>query len=168
MKRAAALAIVLCACGSETPSPRSEVSIAPAPAPSALPSAAPSSSSSSSGDVGQDAGLAPQPADTTTAPKADLSRDAIHDVVASHRSAITRCYEKALLANPHLEGRVFVRFVIDPSGQVSSAESAPPTTMSDAKVVSCVLHEFRGMHFAAHDAPAVSVVYPFIFTPADH
>ncbi len=79
----------------------------------------------------------------------------------AHRGAIKVCYEKALVRDPHLEGRVSVRFA-----QVTSAASVPPTSMPDANVVSCVLGQFRALRFPPHAGAPVSVVYPFIFAAA--
>ena len=176
MKRAILFVALLGACASEAP-PRTEVSLASVPSPSASASAAPAapsaSGSASTSVFGRDDANTPAQLAGTALGEADagagaeLSRDAIHRVVAAHRGAIKLCYEKALAHDPHLEGRVSVRFAIDSSGQVASAASAPPTSMPDANVVSCVLREFRALHFPPHAGAPVSVVYPFIFAAAD-
>lgn len=163
MKTAAFALFVLAACGS---------SEAPAAAPSPLPSASASASAEPEWEggtslYGTEMDLdAAAPATTASAP-AGLTRDAIKRTIHGKIGSIKRCYERALVKKPDLAGRLAVRFVVDPSGSVSSAVSAPQSTMPDPDVVSCVLAIFRGLAFPPHDGAPTAVMYPFDFRPGD-
>jgi hypothetical protein len=73
------------------------------------------------------------------------------------------CYERGLMRNPELKGRVTVRFVIDSAGNVVDTGNAG-SDLPDAEVITCVVSSFRAVHFPAPDFGFISVVYPILFT----
>ena len=160
MKTAIFALFVLAACGS---------SEAPAAAPEPLPSASTTASASApvpTSIYGTEMDLdAAAPATTASVPAA-LGRDAIKRTIHGKIGSIKRCYERALAQKPDLTGRVAVRFVVDASGNVTSAVSAPQSTMPDPDVVSCVLGIFRGLSFPPHDGGPTAILYPFDFQPS--
>jgi hypothetical protein len=121
--------------------------------------------------------------------------DVIQGVVRAHYDLFRKCYEAGLARNPALEGGVQVRFVIDRSGAVSSAEpydavdakdplrnpeheafwtalevtlprNAPFDWIPDPQVVSCVVENYRTLRFPPPEGNGVvTVVYPIQFSP---
>jgi len=90
---------------------------------------------------------------------AALDRDTIRRSVRRNIQKIHQCYDKELVSNPSLSGRVDVRFVVSGSGNVvqSSGSGMPP-------VDSCVAQVIAGIQFPAPQGGGVVVVnYPFIF-----
>ena len=90
-----------------------------------------------------------------------LAAASVRDTIRGSAARLRNCYERGLAADPHLAGRVTVRFSIDAAGQTSSIE-----TESDAipaNVRSCVKDAFASMTFAAPSAPPATVSYPVDF-----
>ncbi len=63
---------------------------------------------------------------------------------------------------PHLRGRLFVRFRIDPSGKVQRAE-AVEGDFRDPAFVNSVLEKIRRWDFEPTGGRSVDVLYPFVF-----
>ena len=79
--------------------------------------------------------------------------------------AIQRCYERELRNNPTLNGRVLVRFTIQPAGSVSGASATENTTGSPA-VAQCVVNTIRRFRFTpGPEGGSVTFAYPFVFAP---
>jgi TonB family protein len=78
-----------------------------------------------------------------------------------------RCYEAGLRRDDRLQGRVAVRFTIDPSGHVAEARQDDTTDMPDRQVVDCLVREFALLRFPKPEGGTVTVVYPIIFRPDD-
>ncbi|MCC6746255.1 MAG: AgmX/PglI C-terminal domain-containing protein [Deltaproteobacteria bacterium] len=91
-----------------------------------------------------------------------LSREAIQKVVAEHMAAIQACYERQLIHNPGLAGKVVFDWVISTSGSVSSARMVSSSVANPA-VASCILGEIRTWHFPQPQGGSVQVRYPFVF-----
>ncbi|MAT28992.1 MAG: hypothetical protein CMN29_29210 [Sandaracinus sp.] len=93
-----------------------------------------------------------------------LTRGAIRRTVRRHQPEVRFCYEQALTQRPDLEGRVTVRFVVDPEGTVRTAVAQPTEGMS-SRVGDCVGQAVRRWSFPS--SPGVtSVTYPFVFQSA--
>lgn len=93
-----------------------------------------------------------------------LPPEVIQRIVRQNFGRFRLCYERGLLSHPTLAGRVSVRFVIDRSGAVSSAEDAG-STLPDASVVACVVRAFPGLSFPQPEGGTVTVTYPILFAP---
>ncbi|OFZ18774.1 MAG: hypothetical protein A2X94_06140 [Bdellovibrionales bacterium GWB1_55_8] len=92
-----------------------------------------------------------------------LDRETVRRVIAQTRNQIRACYEKALLSNPHLAGRVSYRWNISPAGPVTTTQVTTSNTGS-AQLESCVLEVIKQMKFpAAQNGQPTTVIYPFIF-----
>jgi hypothetical protein len=94
-------------------------------------------------------------------PPADIQR-----VVRGRFRPIQVCYEDGLRKDPSLQGRVSVRFVIDRGGTPRDIASSG-SDLPDAAVVSCVVNEFKGLHFPEPVGGTVTVTYPIMFSPRD-
>lgn len=93
-----------------------------------------------------------------------LSKEQILATINAHLGTIRRCYEKALIADPALQGKVVVTFRIDPTGRVQNARAVSSTVPA---IDACVVAEVAAMHFPPPTGGAVSVTFPFSFRSAD-
>jgi TonB family protein len=89
-----------------------------------------------------------------------LSKEVIRRIVQQHRGRIRHCYEAALRTNPDISGRVTVKFVISPQGNVQSAEGSGNTTGDDG-LEACVVNVVKRMSFPQADG-VTSCMYPFM------
>lgn len=83
----------------------------------------------------------------------------VHDNLGSARA----CYENGLSGNPTLAGRVSIKFIIDRTGAVSTAQDQG-SNLSDSNVVQCIVRAFGGLSFPAPEGGIVTVVYPLVLT----
>ena len=94
-----------------------------------------------------------------------LSSEVVRRVVQRNIAQVRYCYERSLATNPGAQGRVIVRFIIAPSGQVS-ASSVAASTLPDAGVGVCIANALRRWQFPAPEGGGVvSVSYPFNLAP---
>ncbi|PID38587.1 MAG: hypothetical protein CSB49_04800 [Proteobacteria bacterium] len=91
-----------------------------------------------------------------------LSRAAIQKVVSRHMHKVQACYERQLLTNPGLSGKVVFDWVISPSGSVGSARQTS-SSLRSAAVSTCILREIRRWRFPKPVGGSVNVRYPFVF-----
>ncbi len=95
-----------------------------------------------------------------------LPVEVIRRVVRQSFGRVRLCYEKGLLKNPELAGRVVVSFVIGSDGTVRSA-SGGSSTIADAAVVACIVGAFQRVTFPAPESGSVTVTYPFVLSPGE-
>jgi hypothetical protein len=95
-----------------------------------------------------------------------LPPEVIQRIVRQNFGRFRLCYENGLRTNPNLQGRVAVKFVIDRSGAVSTAQDGG-SDLPDQGVVSCVVRGFGNLSFPQPEGGIVTVVYPIIFNPGD-
>jgi hypothetical protein len=91
-------------------------------------------------------------------PSVGATRPAIRDTVRRSIGKVKLCYEKQLLANPNIAGKVTVTFTIGTDGRVTAASA----TGVDPAVSSCVRGVIEKLAFPPNSMP-VEVKYPFIF-----
>jgi len=91
-----------------------------------------------------------------------LSKETIRRVIHRNLNQVRFCYEQALQVKPDLQGRVAVRFIIGPTGEVKVA-AVEQTSVGDARVESCISTTVKRWTFPAPEgAGIVSVTYPFV------
>jgi hypothetical protein len=94
----------------------------------------------------------------------------IEAIIAAHRDEARACYDKALLTHPDIQGNLDVRWTVDPSGAVTSAEV--DTSLSDIlepAVGNCVTAILKKIHFNASAMRFESKMhYRFNFRPHPH
>jgi len=95
-----------------------------------------------------------------------LPPEVIQRIVRQNFGRFRLCYENGLRANPSLQGRVTVKFVIDRAGSVSSAMDGG-SDLPDQNVVQCVVRGFGSLSFPQPEGGIVTVAYPIIFNPGD-
>ncbi|HEY8040505.1 MAG TPA: AgmX/PglI C-terminal domain-containing protein [Polyangiaceae bacterium] len=93
-----------------------------------------------------------------------LPPEVIQRIVRQNDGRYRFCYQNALKANPNLEGRVTVKFVIDRTGAVAIAADGG-SDMPDGQVRQCVVSSFTSLSFPPPDSGTVTVVYPLVFNP---
>lgn len=109
---------------------------------------------------------APGADDALPAPSASAGRlppEVIQRIVRGNFGKLRACYDAGLKANPNLQGRVTVKFVIARDGTVSSAQGGGD--LPDETVKSCVTKQFYGFTFPPPEGGIVTVSYPIVFTP---
>jgi TonB family protein len=89
-------------------------------------------------------------------------REMIRKRVRDRLPELEGIYTDAIRRNPDLRGKLFVRFRIDPSGKVRSAEPADGS-FPDASFVNTVLDKVRRWTFEPPPGRMVEVLYPFVF-----
>lgn len=92
------------------------------------------------------------------------SAGAIASTVRSYQSGIKYVYNRELLANPGLSGKITVAFVILPDGKVQSAEIRSSTVAWPA-LEEAVLRRMRHWKFPTSEGGPVRVTFPFVFHP---
>lgn len=87
-------------------------------------------------------------------------KELIRRVVRRHVNEVRYCYERALITNPALQGRVGIRFTIDSAGRVERSE-ASSSTVADPAVGTCIADAVRRFTFPALGGGITEVSYPF-------
>ena len=95
-----------------------------------------------------------------------LPSEVIQRVVRQHNRTLRHCYENGRRINPKLSGRIVVKFIIDRSGSVTTAEDGG-SDLPDEGVIGCVVQAFGNLTFPQPEGGPVSVVYPIVFTPGE-
>jgi TonB family protein len=92
-----------------------------------------------------------------------LDKELIRQVIHRNRNQIRYCYESQLTKFPKLSGKVAVKFVISPTGTVTSSQ-VNQTTVDNAELETCVAGRVRTWLFPKPKGGGVVIVtYPFIF-----
>jgi hypothetical protein len=96
-----------------------------------------------------------------------LDKEVIRRIIRRNLSQVRYCYEKELIENPRIQGKISVYFVIGGNGRVSTSK-IKQTTMKNERVENCLVRRIRFWHFPAPlGGGVVHVSYPFIFKPSD-
>jgi len=82
--------------------------------------------------------------------------------VNAHLQEVRACYERALLKEPGLAGKVVLEWTIGTNGAVLSAKSKTSTLRNPA-VESCILQDLKTWRFPPAKGGMVIVSYPFLF-----
>ncbi len=101
--------------------------------------------------------------DEETEVEGGLTASQIARVVKKNLGAIRYCYERQLVANPNLYGKIKVEFVISPTGKVVT-QRIKSTTMQHALTEGCILRKIKKWVFPfPKGGSEVAVSYPFYF-----
>jgi TonB family protein len=99
--------------------------------------------------------------------RGSLSKEVIRRYIRRSINQIRYCYEQQLARQPDLAGRVQVRFVISPSGAVTSSSPAG-STLGNPAVEDCVARAVQRIAFPQPEGGGVVIVtYPFMFQSAE-
>lgn len=93
-----------------------------------------------------------------------LALEVIKRLIRAHFPRFRSCYEDRLASTPELAGEVGVRFIIDETGAVSSADiEEAATTIADPTLRACVRDGYRKIRFPRPKGGKVMVAYPISF-----
>lgn len=94
-----------------------------------------------------------------------LDRAIIQRVIRAHRAKIRYCYERELVKQPKLSGKIVTSFVVSAEGSVSSA-TVKKSTLGSKGAEQCIVSALKRMKFPKPQGGGiVMVTYPFIFSP---
>jgi hypothetical protein len=91
-----------------------------------------------------------------------VDREAVARVIHSHLNEVHGCYERALLKQPGLAGKVVLEWTIGAAGRVVAAKTKS-STLSNAAVEACILSSLKSWTFPAPKGGVVIITYPFLF-----
>lgn len=100
-----------------------------------------------------------------TAKPVELTREGLASFVGARRGRIGACYQRELVRNPSLAGRVVARFTITTKGLAGEVGIEEDTMGNDA-VGECIKSVIRGWVFPFKPSEDTPVAYPFVFSPA--
>jgi hypothetical protein len=93
-----------------------------------------------------------------------LPPEVIQRIVRQNFGRFRACYERGLVHDHRLTGRISVRFTIDRSGAVSQVADGG-SDLPDTEVIACVVQAFTNLTFPEPAGEIVSVIYPILFSP---
>ncbi len=91
-----------------------------------------------------------------------IDREAVAKTVNSHLQEVRGCYERALLKEPGLAGKVVLEWTISTGGTVVSAKTKS-STLRNGEVEGCILRNLKTWKFPPAKGGVVIVSYPFLF-----
>lgn len=94
-----------------------------------------------------------------------LTQAQINDIIMKYWGQIQYCYEREIIRQPDLAGKVWVRFTIGLTGRVTQA-TIERTTLNSPPVETCVTSAFRRLPFPSPGGTIVEAVYPINFQVA--
>jgi TonB family protein len=102
---------------------------------------------------------------TGTSGRASRSREEIELVFDKNKGAIFALYNRALRADPSLEGKLVLRLTIAPSGEVTFCEIVS-SELEDSELERKLVQRVRLFRFEAKDVEAITTTKPIVFFPA--
>lgn len=96
----------------------------------------------------------------------EIDKEVIRRVIRTRMNEIRFCYEKGLLQEPNLEGKLVVSFLILRDGRVT-AVAPRESSIANTAVVRCVVEAVGRLSFPVPPSASVAqVTYPFVFRHA--
>jgi outer membrane biosynthesis protein TonB len=99
---------------------------------------------------------------SVSAAQGSIDREAVAKVINSHLQEVHACYERALLKDPGLAGKVVLEWTIGGGGRVTAAKTKS-STLRNSAVESCILSNLKTWTFPAPKGGVVIITYPFLF-----
>jgi outer membrane biosynthesis protein TonB len=93
-----------------------------------------------------------------------LTQKEVMDVVKKYAGQIQQCYERALLSEPSLAGRIEYEWGITPQGDVTTARVKRSDVQNSDALNECVMNVFRAMKFPKSkngESTTPSIGFPF-------
>jgi hypothetical protein len=90
----------------------------------------------------------------------------IQAIIVSRRDEARACYDQALKAHPGIEGKLDVRWLIDPKGNVTELSVDPSSQITESSVGKCIMAIIKQIHFnESAKGFETRAHYPFDFHP---
>jgi hypothetical protein len=103
----------------------------------------------------------PAPAGPEARAPEGTERQMIGETIRSQLTPLNDCYEKRLEHRPSLQGKLMLRFEIEPNGKVARPSA---NGIDDSSLLTCVLDQVAKWQFEKPAAGAVLLVtYPVLF-----
>ncbi|WP_225409852.1 AgmX/PglI C-terminal domain-containing protein [Stigmatella hybrida] len=99
---------------------------------------------------------------SVSAAQGSIDREAVAKVINSHLQEVHACYERALLKDPGLAGKVVLEWTIGGNGRVAAAKTKS-STLRNSAVESCILSNLKTWAFPSPKGGVVIITYPFLF-----
>jgi TonB family protein len=101
------------------------------------------------------------------APATDRGLADYQAIVQNNRDKFRTCYEASLAANPGIQGRVTLKFVLSPDGSVKEGGIDPgASAITKEDLERCMMNALRTLKFPPSKRGMESTVrYPFTFKP---
>ncbi|EAU67047.1 AgmX/PglI C-terminal domain-containing protein [Stigmatella aurantiaca] len=99
---------------------------------------------------------------SVSAAQGSIDREAVAKVINSHLQEVHACYERALLKDPGLAGKVVLEWTIGNNGRVAAAKTKS-STLRNSAVESCILSNLKTWSFPSPKGGVVIITYPFLF-----
>lgn len=93
----------------------------------------------------------------------EVDAKSVAKTIKGSSNAVKRCYDKALLANPTLKGKISVTILINEKGRVEKVEISEDT-IKDPEVAKCIKGVVSRLRFPKPEGGPASVTFPFVFT----
>jgi Ca-activated chloride channel homolog len=93
-----------------------------------------------------------------------LDKSMIDNVIKRRTNQLAYCYQRELVNDPSLSGKIVVKFVIDKDGSVTKSE-IKSSTMNSKAVEACITKRFKTFLFPKPQGGGIVIVsYPFVFS----
>lgn len=96
------------------------------------------------------------------AAQGSIDREGVAKVVNSHLQEVHACYERALLREAGLAGKVVLEWTIATNGRVVAAKTKS-STLRNSAVEACILNALKTWTFPPASGGSVIITYPFLF-----
>lgn len=95
----------------------------------------------------------------------DMYRDDTAALLETRSAQIKTCYDGLLQSTPDLQGRVTVRFVVEPdTGNLSNVAADPAGTTAPEPLTKCVVDSLQGLVLAPPDQRQGNAAFVYDFT----
>lgn len=91
-----------------------------------------------------------------------IDKEAVAKAINAHLGEVSSCYERALLKEPGLAGKIVLEWQITTSGSVGFAKTKS-STMKSSAVEQCILSSLKTWRFPPAKGAGVVITYPFMF-----
>ena len=98
----------------------------------------------------------------TIGAQGNIDKEAVAKAINSHLAEVSSCYERALLKEPGLSGKIILEWQITTSGTVGYAKTKS-SSMKSAAVEACIISSLKGWKFPVAKGAGVVITYPFMF-----
>ena len=92
----------------------------------------------------------------------DIDQGKLGAFVRARIGLIKACYESQLKRNPHLRGKIRIRFTILETGGLADITTIE-NTLGNTEVSACIIGTMRGWRTPFRPSGTVTVEYPFVF-----
>ena len=95
-------------------------------------------------------------------PQGNIDREAVAKTINAHLQEVRACYERALIKDPGLAGKVVLEWTIGTTGAVVAAKTKS-STLKNSAVEGCILSALKSWQFPQPRGGVVIISYPFLF-----